>query len=297
MRSARHGPCGSRRPADSDSWRSPGAGTARAGRRKGTERDGRIRRSAPASASRTIQKSRSPAAKPDYRTAIGGLSASKTPFERVMNRSSRLPESPASAPEFRETGRSARILPERCDSGRTADVPGRIRSFAIAAGGAEKRTHREAADVPGRVRLLTIVDGSSHDGVRDRNPPAIPARRQDHSKVAVIGRPTGRSHGDGRSFGIEGPDRGPDELFVTTSGEPCTRRRHAPEFPSTRRPEGRNHARIRPRYGLSGRWRALLETRRVEPPDPVAEAVVPRLRLFMPAARRERRRGAIATTG
>ncbi len=53
---------------------------------------------------------------------------------------------------------------------------------------------------------------------------------QDHSKVAVIGRPTGRPHGDGRSSGIEGPDRGPDEPFVTTSGEPC-----APDRPLTLR--------------------------------------------------------------
>ncbi len=48
----------------------------------------------------------------------------------------------------------------------------------------------------------------------------IPAT-QDHSEVAVIGRPTGRPHGDGRSSGIEGPDRGPDEPCVTPSGEPC----------------------------------------------------------------------------
>ncbi len=41
------------------------------------------------------------------------------------------------------------------------------------------------------------------------------------AKVAVIGRTTGRSHGDGWSFGIEGPDRGPDDPFVTTSEEPC----------------------------------------------------------------------------
>ena len=119
-------------------------------------------------------------------------------------------------------------------------VPGRARMAVDGVAGLRRR-HRILPSPPGR--------GAGGEGAAMvRSPHPKPLSRGERGffrvrtiQVAVMGRTTGRSQGDGRSFGIEGPDRGPDEPFVTTSEEPCTPAKAdsfscAPERPGKRNP-------------------------------------------------------------